>query len=94
MQHPGHRHPVQCDHHPADDVQHLRLPGRPGVAAAGAVQSSDDVLGSLPDAEHLLPLLGSGMFGRFTCMSALSTDLEVLHFNTKLYEILKKSEPS
>ena len=85
-QHPGHRHLVQCDHHPADDVQHLRVPGGPGVAAAGALQSSADVLGSLPDAQHLLPLLGFGTLSHtHTCMSAL-------HFNMNLYKVLRKSE--
>lgn len=59
-QHPGHRHPVQRDHHPADDVQHLRVPGGPGVPAAAEVQSSAGRLGSLPDPQHLLPLLGDG----------------------------------
>lgn len=59
-QHPGHRHPVQRDHHPADDVQHLRVPGGPGVPTAAEVQSSAGRLGSLSDPQHLLPLLGDG----------------------------------
>lgn len=37
LQYPGHRHPVQPDHHSADALQHLRVPGRPGGHSAGAV---------------------------------------------------------
>lgn len=61
LQHPGHRHPVQRDHHSADDVQHIRVPGWPGVPAAGEIQGSADGLSSLPDPQHLPPLLGVGM---------------------------------
>ncbi|CAG5859670.1 unnamed protein product [Menidia menidia] len=37
VHHPGHFHPVQPDHHPADAVQHLRVPGGPGGHSAGAL---------------------------------------------------------
>jgi len=60
LQRPGHCHLVQRDHHPPDDVQHLRVPGRPGVSAAGEIQGSAHVLCSLPDPQHLFPLLGVG----------------------------------
>lgn len=49
LQHPGHCHLVQRDHHPPDDVQHVRVPGRPGVAASGEVQGPAGILYSLPD---------------------------------------------
>lgn len=60
LQHPGFSHPVQRDHHSADDVQHLHLPGRPRVPAAGEVQGSAHLLSRLPDPQHLFPLLGAG----------------------------------
>lgn len=59
-QNPGHLHLVQPDHHSADAVQHLRLPGRPGGFAAGALQSNADVLGSLPDLQHCAALVAHG----------------------------------
>lgn len=60
FQHPGHCHPVQCDHHPADDVQHLRVPGGPGFTAAGAFPGPAAALRPLPEPQHLLPLLDHG----------------------------------
>lgn len=60
LQHSGHCHLVQRDHHSADDVQHLRVPGRPGVPPPGALQGSADILCCLPDAQHRLSLLGVG----------------------------------
>lgn len=74
LQHPGHRHLVQRDHHSADDVQYLRVPGRPGVLATREVQGSAGVLCSLPDPQHLLSLLGDGTCPHtitYTCMSAV-----------------------
>lgn len=60
LQHPGYWHPLQRDHHPADDVQHLRVPGGPGVAAAAEIQGSAGGRGRLPHPQHLLPLLDDG----------------------------------
>lgn len=61
-QNPGHRRLVQRYHHPPDDVQHLRVPGGPRVSAAGEIQGSAGVFGSLPDPQHLSPQLGVGTF--------------------------------
>lgn len=60
FQHPGFSHLIQRDHHSADDVQHLHLPGRPCVPAAGEVQGSAHLFSRLPDPQHLFPLLGAG----------------------------------
>lgn len=60
FQHPGFSHLIQRDHHSTDDVQHLRLPGRPCVPAAGEVQGSAHGFSRLPDPQHLFPLLGAG----------------------------------
>ena len=73
LQNPGHCHLIQRDHHPADDVQHLRVPGWPGVSAAGEIQGSADILRPLPDTQHLLPLLGVGTLHHIITNSCMST---------------------
>lgn len=59
-QNPGHLHPLQPDHHSADAVQHLRLPGRSGGSAAGALQSDANLLRALPDLQHRAALVAHG----------------------------------
>lgn len=62
MQNPGHRYPLQCHHHLADDVQHVRVPGGTSVSAAGEVSSAAHLVCCLPHTQHLPSLLAHGVF--------------------------------